>query len=254
MAIFWFTGQPHAGKTTLAKHLHNFLLENSIRNTFLVDGDDLRKINSNKDYSEQGRRNNVSQAIAIAKYLDSLNYDVIVALVSPYKDMRDELKADSNVVEIYVHTTEIRGREHFHVENYEPPTEKFISIDTTNIDEISSMDELFNNIQNFVKMKKETKQVGAVEAIQKFIAEGREVIIKKENDTSLVRIRQNSMDINGSEKWRVIINGNEFRTNEVIINCPTRTMTEIVKEVGVKNHIGCDAKEIVFKYNIATIN
>lgn len=252
--IFWFTGQPHAGKTTLAKHLYSFLSDNSIRKTFLVDGDDLRKINNNKDYSEQGRRNNIAQAIAIAKYLDSLNYDVIVALVSPYKDMRDELKANSDVVEIYVHTTEVRGRENFHVENYEPPTEKFINIDTTNIDELSSMNELFNNIQKFIKMKKETKQVGAVESIQKFIIEGREVIIKKENDTSFVRIRQNSMDTDGSEKWRVIINGNEFRTSEIIINCPVRTMTEMVKEVGVKNHLGCNAKEVVFKDNVATIS
>lgn len=252
--IFWFTGQPHAGKTTLAKHLYRFLSENSIKKTFLVDGDDLRKINNNKDYSEQGRRNNVSQAIAIAKYLDSLNYDVIVALVSPYKDMRDELKADSDVVEVYVHTTDIRGREHFHVANYEPPTEKFISIDTTNVDELFSINELFNNIQKFIVMPPEKKELSKTDSIQKFIVEGREVVIKKENETSFVRIRQNSMDTDGSEKWRVIINGNEFRTSEIIINCPTRTMTEMVKEVGVKNHIGCNAKQVVFKNNIATIS
>jgi hypothetical protein len=35
------------------------------------------------------------------------------------------------LVEIYVHTEEKRGREEFHVENYEPPTENFIDIDTT---------------------------------------------------------------------------------------------------------------------------
>ena len=38
----------------------------------------------------------------------------------------------NDVIEIYVHTTEIRGRENFHVTNYEPPTENFVDINTTN--------------------------------------------------------------------------------------------------------------------------
>lgn len=146
--IFWFTGQPHAGKTTLAKHLKTALtLRNNLKLIYMVDGDDLRRIINNKDYSEQGRRNNISQAIAIAKYLDDMNYDVIVSLVSPYKDLRDELKASGNVIEIYVHTTEIRGREAFHVADYQPPTEDYIDIDTTGVDEITSLNELLNEIE-----------------------------------------------------------------------------------------------------------
>jgi hypothetical protein len=252
--IFWFTGQPHAGKTTLAKHLYKFLSENSIKKTFLVDGDDLRKINNNKDYTEQGRRNNIAQAIAIAKYLDSLNYNVIVALVSPYKDMRDELKANSDVVEIYVHTTEIRGREHFHVENYEPPTVKFINLDTTNVDETSSMNQLLNNIQKFIKMPSEKKEFSKTDSIQKHIIEGREVVLKKENETSFVRIYYNNLAINISKKWLIIINGNKFYTSEIVINCSTRTLTGNFEDIDIEHHIVCDAKEVKFKNNIATIN
>ena len=37
-----------------------------------------------------------------------------------------------NLVEFYVHTTEVRGRENFFVENYEAPTEIFVDIDTDN--------------------------------------------------------------------------------------------------------------------------
>ena len=37
------------------------------------------------------------------------------------------------VNEIYLHTTEIRGREHYFAENYEAPEEDFLEIDTTNI-------------------------------------------------------------------------------------------------------------------------
>ena len=146
--VFWFTGQPHAGKTTLANHLKTALmLRNSLKLVYMVDGDDLRRIINNKDYSEQGRRTNIQQAIAIAKYLDDKNYDVIVSLVSPYKDLREELKASNEVIEIYVHTTDVRGREAFHVENYEPPTENFIDIDTTNIDVIVSLNELLTKIE-----------------------------------------------------------------------------------------------------------
>jgi len=147
--VYWFTGQPHSGKSTLARYFKKILSTNfSGKQVFWVDGDDLRKIINNQDYSEQGRRNNISNAIAIAKYLDSLNHDVIVSLVSPYRDMREQLKKDCNVIEIYVHTTEIRGRENFHVENYEKPLENFIEIDTTDSDEFQSLNELLTKLEN----------------------------------------------------------------------------------------------------------
>jgi adenylylsulfate kinase len=147
--IYWFTGQPHAGKTTLAKYLKTALmLNNPLKAVHLVDADDLRRIINNKDYSEQGRRTNISQAIAIAKYLADSNCDVIVSLVSPYKDLRDELKASAEVIEIYVHKTDVRGREAFHVLDYQPPTEDFIDIDTTDVDELISLNELLGKIEN----------------------------------------------------------------------------------------------------------
>ena len=103
-------------------------------------------------------------------------------------------------------------------------------------------------------MEKDKKELSATDTIQKFIVEGREVVMKKENETSFVRIRLNNSDTDGTEKWRIIINGNEFRTSEIIINCPTRTFTEKFEDVGIKHHVVCDAKEIIFKNNIATVN
>jgi hypothetical protein len=103
-------------------------------------------------------------------------------------------------------------------------------------------------------MGKEKKEVNTKDAIQRFILEGREVILKKENETSFVRIRFNNEDTDGTQKWRVLINGNELRTSEVIINCQARTLTEEFQEIGVKHHVVCDAKEIIFKNNIATVN
>jgi len=54
---------------------------------------------------------------------------------------------DNNVVEVYVHTTDIRGRENFHVGNYEEPLIDFLSIDTSGVDEMTSMNELLEKIQ-----------------------------------------------------------------------------------------------------------
>ena len=102
-------------------------------------------------------------------------------------------------------------------------------------------------------METEKKQITAKDTIQKYISEGREVVMMKENETSFVRIRFNNEDTDGTKKWRILINGNEFHTSEIIINCPTRTLTENFDDVGVKHHIVCDAKEIVFKNNIANV-
>jgi adenylylsulfate kinase-like enzyme len=133
--IYWLTGQPGSGKTTIAKELCRLGRVGLHSNWFNIDGDDIRNLSNNKDYSEQGRRKNVELAQQIAKYLNIQGKDVVVSLVSPYKDQRDEFKKKmgNDLVEIYVHTTEIRGREQFFVENYEPPTENYLYICTDNI-------------------------------------------------------------------------------------------------------------------------
>jgi adenylylsulfate kinase len=144
--IYYLIGQPHAGKTTLSKLLKQHLYP---QNIIQIDGDEIRDIFQNKDYSEQGRRKNIQRAQDIAKFLNAKGFDVIMSLVSPYKDLRDELKLTSNVTEVYIHTTEVRGREGFHVENYEKPTENYISIDTTGVSEFTSLGELITKINEY---------------------------------------------------------------------------------------------------------
>ena len=139
--IYWFTGQPAAGKTTLATWLAASFPTKKVT---IVDGDDIREIFDNKDYSEVGRRKNIDLAQKIAQFLHKKGEIAIVSLVSPYKDQREEFKQKmgDNIVELYVHCFIDRGRTHFHVPNYEPPTENFIDVDTTNDSEFESIQKI----------------------------------------------------------------------------------------------------------------
>jgi len=126
--IYWFTGQPCAGKTVLANKLREHLPQ-----AHRIDGDDMRELFSNKDYSIKGRVENVGTAQRIAHYLHNKGYTVIVSLVSPYIDQREDFKdlLGDNIKEIYVHTTEKRERDHFAAIAYVPPFENYIDINTT---------------------------------------------------------------------------------------------------------------------------
>ena len=80
---------------------------------FMVDGDDLRALTANADYSRAGREAGIRRAQDIALYLSRQGQVVIVSVVAPFRELREEFKARANVKEIFVHTTEVRGREHF---------------------------------------------------------------------------------------------------------------------------------------------
>jgi adenylylsulfate kinase-like enzyme len=144
--IYWFTGQPGAGKTTLAIELYK-TIKNDTAEVIHIDGDDLRDIFNNKVYTIDGRLRNIERAYDIAYFMEAKGFDVIVSMVSPYREQREKFKQNSNFVEIYVHTTNIRGREHYHVKDYEAPTTNFIEIDTTDTSELKSFENLINKLK-----------------------------------------------------------------------------------------------------------
>ena len=142
--VYWFTGQPCAGKTVLSRYLQSHLK----MKPFLIDGDDLRDLTTNKDYSINGRVNNVNTAQKIAHYLHNQGKDVIVALVSPYIDQREDFKKllGDNIKEIYVHTSEARERDHWKAIAYVAPQDNFIDIDTTDDTPEESLQKIIDQI------------------------------------------------------------------------------------------------------------
>lgn len=122
--IIWLTGQPGHGKTTIARALR----EHGVVD-WVIDGDELRAIRE-ESYDYYGRHRNVERAQSIAAYLSNEGERVAVALVSPRRAQRNAFGAECDVLEVYLHTEEVRGREHFHVHDYEPPANG-LSLDTS---------------------------------------------------------------------------------------------------------------------------
>lgn len=146
--IYWFTGQPGAGKTVLSSMLKDVLDFNTTNKVFHIDGDELRKLFNNQKYGREGREENIRRAQDIAKFILSQGHNVVVSLVAPYKEIRERFKEELGnlLVEFYVHTTDIRGREHFHTDEYEKPTENYIDVDTTNVEIQISLNEIVKHI------------------------------------------------------------------------------------------------------------
>jgi adenylylsulfate kinase-like enzyme len=135
-SILWLTGQPGSGKTTISNFIKKINDKENVlgNNTVLIqiDGDDLRSLTSNVDYSKEGRIKNIKLSQSIAEFCQAKGFFVIVSLVAPYLDIREELKNRKTVLEVYLHTSEKRGKEDFFVKNYEKPINNFIDLDTTN--------------------------------------------------------------------------------------------------------------------------
>ena len=73
-----------SGKTTLCREIKKRLNGKVIN----FDGDDIRDVLNNKDYSEKGRRKNIQFVINMAKVMEKKGFLVLVSLVSPYRDLR----------------------------------------------------------------------------------------------------------------------------------------------------------------------
>lgn len=109
-------GQPSSGKTTLAKQILKS------KDYYHIDGDELRDLFVNYDYSKDGRILNLNRASDIAHYLSQFK-PVILSLVYPYKEARNYLNKlhKDKVFWIYLTSSQNRGKDNFKVVDFDKP-------------------------------------------------------------------------------------------------------------------------------------
>ena len=127
-------GQPGSGKTTLAK---KFIAEGFHH----IDGDMMREVFKNKDYSREGRISNLKTASDIAHYLNKVkDSNVVVSVVYPYEEAREYLnKLTRDIKWIYLIYQEDRGKDEFKVADFELPhmdnVDLIINTSTTSVED-----------------------------------------------------------------------------------------------------------------------
>lgn len=103
-AVIWLTGLSGAGKTTIANCLIERFKELSVT-PVLLDGDEIRNTLRVNDFDEDSRKKHNLYVGYFASLLEKQDNVVIVALISPYKEIRNEVRAMcKNFMEVYVST------------------------------------------------------------------------------------------------------------------------------------------------------
>ena len=103
--VLWFTGLSGSGKSTIASSL-NLLLAQKGFSSYMLDGDNIRLgINSDLDFSEEGRKENIRRIAEIAKLFADASEIVLCSFVSPFEEGRKQAKqviGENLFIEIFV--------------------------------------------------------------------------------------------------------------------------------------------------------
>lgn len=106
--IIWLTGLSGSGKSTLANLVEKELINQGIH-TYLLDGDNLRLgINSNLEFTQEDREENIRRISEIAKLFVDAGIVILIATISPFKKDRDKARQkvkDDEFIEVYIKCT-----------------------------------------------------------------------------------------------------------------------------------------------------
>jgi len=167
--VLWFTGLSGSGKSTLAHALEEKLFQKG-RRTFVLDGDNVRHgLNSNLDFSEGGRTENIRRISEVSKLMLDSGLIVMTAFISPFNKDRNQARkliSSNDFIEIYCKASleacekrDVKGlykrarageiKNYTGIDSpYEIPENPELIIDTDN----QSLEESVSTIQEFLEL------------------------------------------------------------------------------------------------------
>ena len=163
----WFTGFSGAGKSTIADALTEKLKSEGYQ-LEVLDGDEIRE-NLTKDlgFSKEDRDTNIRRIGFVARLLARNGVIVLVPVISPYRAIREEMRANiDNFVEVFVNAPlsvcedrDVKGlykkvrageiKQFTGIDDpYEPPTNPEVEC-RTDLEELSeSVDKICNKLKD----------------------------------------------------------------------------------------------------------
>ncbi len=102
----WFTGLSGSGKSTVAEMLYHEFQARGLK-TEILDGDVVRQnLSKGLGFSKEDRDTNIRRIGFVAELLTRNGVATICCPISPYKEIRDEVRTQiGDFVEVYVHAT-----------------------------------------------------------------------------------------------------------------------------------------------------
>jgi adenylyl-sulfate kinase len=100
----WFTGLSGAGKTTISDAIEPVLRERGVTKLEKLDGDVVRThLSKGLGFSKEDRDTNIRRIGWVAEVLTRNGVCVLASAISPYREIRDEVRANiGNFVEVFV--------------------------------------------------------------------------------------------------------------------------------------------------------
>ena len=87
--VIWFIGLSGSGKTSISKEFIKRIEQKSSKQIYHLDGDEIRFLFDNKDYTIDGRRKNAKVLSNLCKFLNSKKVIIVASVLSIFPDWQD---------------------------------------------------------------------------------------------------------------------------------------------------------------------
>mgnify|MGYP001558234068 CR=1 FL=1 len=134
--VIWLTGNVGAGKTTLATLLKERL------NAIVLDGDEMRRtISTDLGFGKSAREEHNLRVARLAKLLNEQGFNVVVAVIAPFRSARAKITKIANPFWIY-----IKGGRRGKSMPYETPKHPDLTIDPTRESALAALEKIIKKV------------------------------------------------------------------------------------------------------------